>query len=132
VQYLADQVPEKKLAPAHGTLERYRLQEWLTFISSELHKTFSPLFNKAISDEARTQTIARLHTRLALLEDALSGHAYLLGESFTVADAYAFTILRWCGMFDIKLTDYPNVSAYMERVGARPAVHEALKAEGLA
>jgi glutathione S-transferase len=131
VQYLADQKPASGLAPAAGTIERYRLQEWLTFIGTELHKNFGPLFNKASSDDAKQTAKTNIAKRLAYLNDKLAGVKYLMGETFTVADAYAFTILNWTNFTGIDLKPYPNVGAYMGRVGARPKVQEALRAEGL-
>jgi len=131
VQYLADQKPASGLAPAAGTIGRYRLQEWLTFIGTELHKSFSPLFNKASSDDAKNLAKASINRRLAWLDDQLAGRQYLMGGNFTVADAYAFTIVNWTNFVGIELKAYPNLSAYMARVGARPKVQEALKAEGL-
>jgi glutathione S-transferase len=132
VQYLADQKPASGLAPAAGTIDRYRLQEWLNFIGTELHKSFSPLFNKASSDDVKNTAKASINKRLAWLNDRLAGRQYLMGSNFTVADAYAFTIVNWTNFVGIDLKAYPNLSAYMARVSGRPKVHEALKAEGLA
>ena len=132
VQYLADQKPASGLAPAAGTIDRYRLQEWLTFIGTELHKSFSPLFNKASSDDVKNTAKTSINKRLAWLNDQLAGRQYLMGGKFTVADAYAFTIVNWTNFVGIDLKDYPNLGAYMARVGGRPKVYEALKAEGLA
>lgn len=132
VQYLADQKPAGGLAPAAGTIDRYRLQEWLTFIGTELHKSFSPLFNKASSDDVKNTAKAGINKRLAWLNDQLAGRQYLMGGNFTVADAHAFTIVNWTNFVGIDLKAYPNLGAYMTRVGGRPKVHEALKAEGLA
>jgi glutathione S-transferase len=131
VQYIADKAPEKKLAPANGTAERYRLQSWLNFLSSELHKGFSPLFNPALSDEVKQVFKERLATRLAHLEQHLAKNTYLMGETFTVADGYCFTVLRWTVPMKIDLAPYPNIQAYMKRIEARPAVQAAMKAEGL-
>jgi glutathione S-transferase len=130
VQYLADQAPDKKLAPPSGTLERYRLQEWLNFISSEIHKGCSPLFNPKLNDEAKAALMQRLTQRIAYAADALKDKEYLMG-TFTVADAYLFTVLRWSPRIEIDLAKWPNVKAYVDRVAARPKVQEALKAEGL-
>jgi glutathione S-transferase len=132
VQYLADQKPASGLAPAVGTIDRYRLQEWLTFIGTELHKSFSPLFNKASSDDTKNVAKANITKRLAYLNDQLASRQYLMGANFTVADAYAFTIVNWTNFVAMDLKAYPNLGAYMARVGARPKVHETLKAEGLA
>jgi glutathione S-transferase len=131
VQYLADQRPQSNLAPAHGTAERYRLMEWLTFISSEIHKGFSPLFDPKASAEAKGAIKTKLASRLKWLDRQLEGHDYLTGKQFSIADAYAFTVLNWAGMLDVDLKPYPNIRAFMERVAARPKVKEALKAEGL-
>ena len=131
VQYLADQKPATGLAPAAGTIERYRLQEWLTFIGTELHKSFGTLFNKASSDDAKQTAKSNIAKRLSYLNDQLASRQFLLGGNFTVADAYAFTIVNWTNFVGIDLKPYPNVGAYMARVGARPKVQETLKAEGL-
>lgn len=132
VQYLADQKPELCLAPPAGTIERYQLMAWLNYISSELHKQFSPLFDKTSTPEVRTSQLARLTKRLGLVDEQLSRHPYLMGEHFTVADAYLFTVLRWTKATGPALTTWPALVAYVERVGARPAVQAALQAEGLA
>ena len=131
VQYLADQKPAAGLAPAAGTMERYRLQEWLTFIGTELHKSFGTLFNKASGDDAKQMVKVNIAKRLSYLNDQLANRQFLLGGNFTVADAYAFTIVNWTNFVGIDLKPYPNVGAYMARVGARPKVQETLKAEGL-
>ena len=131
VQYLADKAPASGLAPANGTKERYQLQEWLTFVSSELHKGFSPLFGAKTPAEYKVQVKERLASRFDLLEKHLAKNAYLMGEKFSVADAYAFTVLGWAKYVDVDLSKYNNVNAYLGRVAARPKVQEALKAEGL-
>lgn len=131
VQYLADQKPGSGLIPAAGTIDRYRVQEWLNFIGTELHKNFSPLFNKASSDDVKHTAKTNINKRLAYLNDQLASRQYLMGGNFTVADAYAFTIVNWTNFVGIDLKPYPNLGAYMGRVAARPKVHEALKAEGL-
>ena len=131
VQYIADQVPAKQLAPANGTLERYRLQEWLTFIGTEVHKGFSPLFNPATPDEYKTIARERLVSRLKWVDSQLEGKQYLMGDNFTVADGYLFTVTNWSRPMSIDLTPYPNLLAYRERVAARPAVQAAMQAEGL-
>jgi glutathione S-transferase len=132
VQYLADQRPATGLAPAAGTIERYRLQEWLTFIGTELHKSFGALFNKATPEEVKQTARTNIAKRLGYINDQLANRQYLLGNHFTVADAYAFTIVNWTNFVGIDLKPYPNLAAYVGRVAARPKVHEALKAEGLA
>ena len=131
IQYIADQAPAKQLAPANGTMARYRLQEWLNFITTELHKTFSPLFNPAFTDEAKTVFRNKLHERFKWVDEQLAGKSYLLGEQFSVADAYLFTVSNWGQHVGVDLSGYPNLVAYRARVGARPAVQEAMKAEGL-
>ncbi len=131
VQYIADQAPGKKLAPAAGTMARYRLQEWLNFITSELHKSFSPLFNPAMPEEGKAVYRARLADRFKWVDGQLAGKSYLMGEEFSVADAYLFTVAGWGGYVGVDISGLPNLSAYMARVKARPAVQEALKAEGL-
>ena len=131
VQYLADQKPATKLAPAAGTMDRYRLQEWLTYIGTELHKNFGPLFNRASSDDVKQAARTTIAKRLGYLNDQLAKRSYLVGDGFTVADAYAFTIINWTNFVGIDLKDYPNVAAYSARIAARPKVQEALKAEGL-
>ena len=130
-QYVADQAPEAGLAPAAGTMERYRLQEWLAYISTELHKGFSPLFNPATPDAYKAIAKERLASRFAYIDKHLAQHPYLMGQGFTVADGYCFTILRWADNFKFDLSGYPNVTTYMDRVKARPKVQEALRAEGL-
>lgn len=131
VQYVADLVPERKLAPPAGTLARARLQEWLTFIGTELHKSFSPLFNPAASDDMRDAARANLARRLPIVAAALDTKPYLLGDAFSVADAYLFTVLGWTGLVNVDITPWPSLGAFAERVRARPAVQAALKAEGL-
>lgn len=131
VQYLADKAPEKRLAPANGTIERYRMQSWLNFISSEMHKGFSPLFNPAMPEDGKKIARERLAARLAHLNDHLGKHTHLMGESFTAPDAYLFTVLRWTVPAKIDLAPYPNLVAYMKRIQARPGVQAAMTAEGL-
>ncbi len=131
VQYIADQVPASQLAPAAGTMARYRVMEWLNFITSELHKGFSPLFNPAMPEEAKTLGRARLVDRLGWVNTQLEGKSYLMGETFTVPDAYLFTVVGWCKHVGIDIAPLANLTAYMARVAARPAVQAAMKAEGL-
>jgi glutathione S-transferase len=131
VQYIADLAPAKNLAPANGTYERYKLQEWLTFIGTELHKTFSPLFTPNTPAETKTQALERLQGRLKWVDGELAGKQYLMGEQFTVADGYLFTVTNWAQYVGLDLTPYANLLAYRARVGARPAVVAAMKAEGL-
>ena len=131
VQYIADQVPDKKLAPANGTFERYKLQEWLTFIGTELHKGFSPLFTPGMPEEAKTMAKTRLRSRLQWVDGELAKSDYLMGSTFTVADAYLFTVSSWTPHVGIDLSDFRNLLAFRARVGARPAVIAAMQAEGL-
>lgn len=131
VQYLADQAPQKQLAPANGSLARYQLQEWLNFITSELHKQFSPLFDPSYPEELKARQRDKLAGRFDWIVAQLGGKDYLMGE-FTVADAYLFTVLNWCQWTGIDLGRWPALAAYVARVAARPAVQAALKAEGLA
>lgn len=131
VQYIADQVPDKHLAPANGTFERYQLQEWLTFIGTELHKTFSPLFIPTTPAETKSASIERLQSRLKWVDGELSGKQYLMGNTFTVADGYLFVVTNWAQYVGLDLNGYPNLVAFRARVAARPAVIAAMKAEGL-
>lgn len=131
LQYIADQVPAKNLAPANGTLQRYRLQEWLTFIGTEIHKGYSPMFNPNMPEEAKTIAKTRLLSRYQWLEGQLADKEYLMGDHFSVADGYLFTVSNWAKPTGVDLTPYPNVRAWQARIAARPAVQEALKAEGL-
>jgi glutathione S-transferase len=131
VQYIADQVPASKLAPAAGTMARYRLMEWLNFITSELHKGFSPLFNPAMPEEAKVLARAKLTQRLVWVDTQLEGKSYLMGDTFTVADAYLFTVAGWGKHVGVEIAPLKHLSAYMGHVAARPAVQQALKAEGL-
>jgi glutathione S-transferase len=130
VQYLADLAPAAKLAPANGTFERYQLQEWLNFITSEVHKQFSPLFDPTMPEEAKEKFRARLASRFDWIVEQLRGRDYLMG-SFTVADAYLFVVLGWTKFTGPDLARWPALQAYVERIAARPHVREALKAEGL-
>jgi glutathione S-transferase len=131
VQYLADQKPATKLAPAAGTMERYRLQEWLNYIASEVHKGFSPLFNPKATDEWKQVVKDNLGAKFDYLSKQLQGKDYLMG-AFNVADAYLFTILSWSKHMNIDLAKWPALAQYMERVGARPAVKATLEAESKA
>ncbi|HEX5337055.1 MAG TPA: glutathione transferase GstA [Gallionella sp.] len=131
LQYIADQQPDSGLAPQAGTMERYRLQEWLTFIGTELHKTFGPLFNKAIPEEVKTNALNLLGRRLGYVESQLANHTYLMGDTFTVADAYLFTVVSWSKYTGVDLAPFPKLGEYMLRVAARPKVREAMNAEGL-
>jgi glutathione S-transferase len=132
VQYIADQAPNRNLAPANGTLPRYRLQEWLTFIGTEIHKSFSPLFNPDMPDAGKKIYHDRLVSRLGFVNGELEGKDYLMGDHFTVADAYLYTVTRWTKPMAIDISGFPNLVAHNARVEARPAVQEALKHEKLA
>ena len=131
VQYIADQAPTKNLAPANGTLQRYRLQEWLTFLGTEIHKTFSPLFRPDTPDEYKTIRKDKLGSRLKWVDEQLAGKDYLMGEHFSVADGYLFTLTNWTKPTGVDISGMPNLLAYRERVAARPGVQQAMKAEGL-
>jgi glutathione S-transferase len=131
VQYLADQKPGSGLVPAPGTIDRYRVQEWLNFVASEMHKTYGPLFRPTTPEEFKVLSREVIGRRIAWLDKELAGKQYLMGDKFTVADAYLFTVLRWSPRVGVDLSKSPNVTAYIERVAARPKVQEALKAEGL-
>lgn len=131
LQYVADLAPTKNLAPANGTLPRYRLQEWLAFIGTEVHKSFSPLFNANMPDEGKKIYRNRLADRLKWLDGELENRQYLMGDSFSVADAYLYTVTNWARPGTLELGANPLLLAYRERVAARPAVQEAMKVEGL-
>ena len=131
VQYLADQKPAAQLAPAAGTLDRYRLQEMLTYINSEIHKSFGRLFNPTVTEAVRSETITYLQRRYALIEQKLGAHKFLLGDHFTAADAYLFTVTNWAEHLKVDLSQFPKLQAFQKVVSARPAVQQALRAEGL-
>ena len=131
VQYIADLNPESGLAPKAGTMERYRLQEWLNFITSEIHKSFSPLFDATLAPEAKQVFKDKLGKRFDWLTKQLDGKSYVMGDTFTVADGYLFTVLNWCQWVGIDLAKWPVLKNYQARVSSRPNVQEALKAEGL-
>jgi len=131
LQYIADRKPTAKLAPAAGTMERYRLMEWLSFINSELHKGFSPLFREDAPQDTKQYARNNLTTRFDYLQRALGAKTFLMGEQFTIADAYLFTVLSWGGYTNLDIGKWPQLQRYVERVGARPHVVEARKAEGL-
>ena len=131
VQYIADQAPEKALAPANGTWERYKLQEWLNFISTELHKGFSPLFNPQMPEEAKALARTKLLARFKWVDEQLSAQPYLMGPAFCVADAYLFTVSGWGKFVGVDLSGFTHLGAFLERMRQRPAVQAALKAEGL-
>lgn len=130
-QYLADLKPAAGLAPANGTLARYRLQEILGYINSEIHKSYSPLFNPATSAETREERLQYLRKRYALIENRLKQSTFITGEQFTVADAYLFTVTNWARHVKLDLSEFPTLQAYQQRIAARPAVQAAMQAEGL-
>jgi glutathione S-transferase len=131
VQYLADLAPEKNLAPANGTVARYHLQEWLNFISTEVHKGFSPLFSPATPEDFKPVLLGNLFKRLSWVNEQLANKSYLMGDQFTVADAYFFTVTGWAQFVGLDIAELQHLQAYRERILARPAVQAAMKAEGL-
>lgn len=131
MQYIADLAPAAGLAPANGSMERYRLQSWLNYITSELHKGFSPLFKPGIPAPAKTMFREQIAQRLETVERRLAQHEYLLDSGFSVADAYLFVVTGWSGFVGVDLTPFPHLLAFRERIAARPAVQAAMRAEGL-
>jgi glutathione S-transferase len=131
-QYIADQKPEANLMPRAGSTERYRALEWLNYIATEVHKGFAPLWSDATPDSYKQTVKENLARKFAYLDKALAGKKFLLGDQFSVADGYLFTILGWTKFMNMTLDAYPNLTAYLVRVAGRPAVQTALKAEGLA
>ena len=131
VQYLADQKPGSGLAPANGTFERYKLQEMLSYITSELHKSYSPLFRKETPEETREERLAYLRKRYQLVDHLLEGSNFLFGDRFTAADAYLFAVTRWAKAVKLDLSEFEHLQAWQQRVADRPAVQDAMKAEGL-
>ncbi len=130
VQYIADQAPGKQLAPANGTWARAKLQEWLNFISTELHKGFSPLFNPQTPEEYKAMARQRLADRLAWVDAQLANRPYLTGETFSVADGYLFTVCGWGPFTGVNIQGLPHLTAFMARVAERPSVKAALQSEG--
>jgi len=131
VQYLGDQRPDAKLVPANGTLARVRLQEMLGYINSEIHKSYSPLFKDDTPEQTRTDRKAYLTRRYELIEKVLARQPWLLGDHFSAADAYLYTVTRWANAVKLDLSAFPHLRAFQERVAERPAVQAALSAEGL-
>ena len=131
VQYIADQAGNTTLAPAAGTKERLKVQEWLNYIASELHKSFSPLFKPTTPDAYKAIVKANLDKQFAYLDKTLAGKDYLTGKNFTVADAYLFTIMNWRHLHKMDISAYKNLATYLDRISARPKVKEAMQAEGL-
>lgn len=130
-QYLADQKPESGLMAQFGTIERYHQLEAINFAATEVHKQIGALFNPELTDEMKKVQINTIGRRFKSLEKMLEGKLYIMGDKFTVADAYLFTVLNWTGLHHIDVSPWPNIKAFMARVGARPKVIEAMKAEGL-
>lgn len=132
LQYIADQAPDAGLAPPAGSIDRYRMMEWIHYISTELHKNFGPLFNPAASEEAKAAAKEMIGKRLDYMNEHLAGKDYLLGSNFTVADCYMAAVLGWCQHLQLDLSPWPNIGAYAGRIMGRPAMQETLQAEGLA
>ena len=130
-QYLSDQKPESHLAPPPGSIERYRLQEALNFCATEIHKQIGALFNPAMTAEMKTVQLGTIERRMNALEKLLQGKDYILGAEFSAADAYLYTVLNWTRIHKIDLAKWPNIQAYVGRVGERPKVQQAMKDEGL-
>jgi glutathione S-transferase len=131
LQYIADQNPGSGLAPKAGTLERYRLQEWLNYIATEIHKSYGPLFNKALPEEAKINGLNVLTKRLSLVETQLSKTPYLMGDRFTICDAYLFVVLNWSERVGFDLNQFPKIQVYLAQIATRASVLAALRAEGL-
>jgi glutathione S-transferase len=131
VQMIADKASAKNLAPARDSAERYKLQEWLNFVTAELHKNFSPMFSPVLSDDAKAFFKDRVMGKFKYIDSQLPGRDYLMGKQFTVADGYLFTMLTWADRMKFDLSAFPNLLAYKARVAARPRVQEALTKEGL-
>jgi len=130
-QLIADKVPDRKMAPARDSSERYRLQEWLNFITSELHKNFTPLFSPVLGDDAKTFFRDRVFGKLKFVDAQLAGREYLMDKQFTVADCYLYTMLTWADRVKMDISTLPNLISYKIRVSDRPKVKEALIKEGL-
>lgn len=129
MQYLADQKPEAGLAPANGTKERYKLQEWLTFINSEIHKSYSPLFDASTPEQTKKSCLEKLDRRYGFVAEQLVNQEFLLGKQFTVADAYLFTTMTWAGFFNLDFAKWPVLKDYFTRIAARESVQAARAAE---
>ncbi len=131
LQYIADTYPAANLAPPPGSMARYRMLEWLTFITSEVHKGYSPLFNPATPEDYKSITRERLAGRLAYVDQKLAGRQYLLGDTFSAADTYLFVCVNWSGAVNVDVSAFANLQAFQARVAARPAAQAAMQAEGL-
>jgi glutathione S-transferase len=131
VQYIADQASGKQLLPAAGSADHYKMLEWLNYIGTELHKNFGPLFNPATSEDAKAAARTLLGKRFGYVAEMLEGRDYLVGERFSVADAYLFTVANWAKVVRLDLSPWPQLEAFQERIAARPAVQQAMRDEGL-
>ena len=131
VQYISDLVPDKQLAPANGTFARYQLQSWLNFISTELHKGFSSIFSTINPDEIKDKWRVSLKNRFSWVDENLSRHPYLMGDAYTVADAYLLTVSNWSNLANLDIKDLDHLQSFRRRILSRSAVHSAMKAEGL-
>ena len=131
VQYIADQVPEKNLAPANGTIARAQMQGWLNFIGTELHKGFAPLFNPATPADYKPMVIEKLLSRLKWVDEQLAGKQYLMGDAFSVADPYLFNVTNWAPLVKVDISGFANIATYRAHMAQRPAVQTAMRAEGL-
>ena len=131
MQYIADQVPEKNLAPANGTVARAQMQGWLNFIGTELHKGFAPLFNPATPADYKPMVIEKLLSRLKWVDEQLAGKQYLMGDAFSVADPYLFNVTNWAPLVKVDISGFTNIATYRAHLAQRPAVLTAMRAEGL-
>ena len=131
MQYIADQVPEKNLAPANGTIARAQMQGWLNFIGTELHKGFAPLFNPATPADYKPMVIEKLLSRLKWVDEQLAGKQYLMGDAFSVADPYLFNVTNWAPLVKVDISGFSNIATYRAHLAQRPAVLTAMRAEGL-
>lgn len=131
VQYIADQVPEKNLAPVNGTVARAQMQGWLNFIGTELHKGFAPLFNPATPADYKPMVIEKLLSRLNWVDEQLAGKKFLMGDVFSVADPYLFNVTNWAALVKVDISGFANIATYRGHMAQRPAVLTAMRAEGL-
>ena len=131
LQFIADQVPEKNLAPANATVERAKMNGWLAFISSELHKGFAPLFNPATPADYKPMVVEKLLSRLKWVDEQLAGKKYLMGDAFSVADPYLFNVTNWAPLVKVDISGFANIATFRAHMAQRPAVQAAMRAEGL-
>ena len=131
LQFIADQVPEKNLAPANATVERAKMNGWLAFISSELHKGFAPLFNPATPADYKPMVVEKLLSRLKWVDEQLAGKKYLMGDAFSVADPYLFNVTNWAPLVKVDISGFANIATFRAHMAQRPAVQTAMRAEGL-